>query len=135
MTYKFLDHTADVMFEVKAKTLNTLFKDSAKAIFETIADVKTIKCKVKKKVVLEGDVEQLLYDFLEEIIFMKDADSLIFKKVDVKVVGKKLEAVFYGDKINIKEHKLKGDIKAVTWHGFGIRGVKGFFVAKVLVDI
>ena len=50
MKYKFLEHTADIMFEAYGKTLNELFENSALAIFESTANIKTVKAKIKKEI-------------------------------------------------------------------------------------
>src|SRR3989344_924242 len=86
MKYKILDHTADVMFEVYGKTLNELFKNAATAIFDTMVKRSTIKIKIKKEIELESsNVEQLLFDFIEELIYIKDAEYLIFKDFKIKI--------------------------------------------------
>jgi SHS2 domain-containing protein len=139
MKYKFIDHTADVMFEAFGKNLNEVFENAALATFEVQCGLDNVDCNVKKKIKLSNDnVQDLLFDFLEELIFLKDAKYLIFKKFKVKILEKNkffLEAIVGGEKINPEKHELKVDVKAVTLHHFELKKVKDEWKCKVLLDI
>ena len=95
--------------------------------------------KIKKKFSLEGkNIGDLMFKFLEEIIFFKDSDALVFNssEVDVKENKKlKLTAMLYGDKIDYKKQELKVDPKAVTMHKFEVKKEKDGYLARVVVDI
>ena len=139
--YKFLENVAiaDIAFEACGKDLNELFENSALAVFVSSAEVKTIRLKVKREIKLSNDrIDNLLYDFLSEIIFLKDKDSLIFSKskVDIKENKKyKLKATLYGEKIDLKKHVLLHDVKAVTLHLFKIEKTKNYWKATMVLDI
>ena len=140
MAYKFLPHTADAMFEVKAKTIQQVFVDSAKALNAVQVKLNTLSKKIKKEIKLEADdLETLLYNFLQELVFLKDAEQLLFKDFDVKIEEKEkkyfLHAFCYGDKINIKKQILLADVKAVTLENFRLWQEKGFWKATVIVDV
>ena len=136
MKYKTLDHTADVMFEVYGKTLNELFKNAATAIFDTMVKRSTIKIKIKKEIELESsNVEQLLFDFIEELIYIKDAEYLIFKDFKIKIKDNKLTAILEGDKINPKKQILLTDVKAITLHKFSLKKSKQGYKAVIIPDL
>lgn len=146
MKYKFIDHTADVMFEAYGRNLNKLFENAALATFETQCDLKKVKRKIKKKIKLKNeDIERLLFDFLEELIYLKDAKYLLFNKFKVKInkkfLGKSslkiyfLEAEIEGEKINPEKHELKTDVKAPTLHHFSLEKIKNGYKARVILDI
>ena len=137
MKYKFLDHTADVLFEAYGKDMNELFENSALALEECIVELKSLKLKCKHNIKLKSDsIEELLYDFLSELIFIKDTKGLLFKKFKVKINKKfELNAEGEGEKINRDTRKLVDDAKAVTKHLFEVKQEKNKFIAKVLVDI
>ena len=144
--YKFIDHTADVMFEAYGKTLNKIFENAALATFEVQCNLRKIERKIKKKIKLKNDdIANLLFDFLEELIYLKDARYLLFGKFRVKInkklFGKPsskiyiLEAEIEGEKINPKKHELKTDVKAITLHKFELKKVKNGWKCRVLLDI
>ena len=147
MSYKFIDHTADVMFEVKCKTLEEVFESAALATFEVQVTLKDVKRTVKKKIKLKNEgIEDLLFDFLEELIYIKDVNSLLFSKFSIKIKenllekrsqkkGFVLECVAEGEKINPKKHELKTDVKAPTLHRFKLEKCGNYWRAVVILDI
>jgi len=140
MKYKFLEHTADVMFEAYGKNLNALFANAALAVFEVQCDLKKVGNKIKKKIKLKNEnAENLLFDFLEELIYLKDAKYILFGKfrVEIKKIRDNyiLDAVAYGEKINPEKHELKTDVKAVTLHEFFLKKTNKGWKCRVLLDI
>lgn len=140
MRYKFLDHTADVMFEAYGKNLNEVFRNAALAVFDVQCNLKKIGEKIKKRIKLKNEsAEDLLFDFLGELIYLKDAKYLVFGKFDVKIKEKKgkyfLDATACGEKINPKKHELKTDVKAITLHEFFLKKTKNGWRCRVLLDI
>ena len=79
--------------------------------------------------------KDLLYNFLSELVFIKDSGQLIFSKVKVLIKKGKLKAVLFGDKINPGKQELRNDIKAITLHMFNLEKTKNNFKARVVVDI
>ena len=138
MKFKYLADVAiaDIAFEAYGKNLNEVFENSAYAFFDMTCNPKTIKNKIKKIINLkEKDEKNLLYNFLSELIFLKDSKQLIFNKVKVLIKDNKLKAVLYGDKIDYEKQELRNDIKAVTMHLFNIVKIKSGYKATVVVDI
>jgi len=138
--YKFFDHTADVLFEAYGKTLNELFENSALALQETQTDLKDVKQKIKRKINLKNkSVEMLLFDFLQELIYLKDADYMLFSKFKIKIKKDKnnyiLNSEVSGEKINPKKHELKVDVKAITLHKFYVKKIKDKWKAQIILDI
>ena len=138
MKYKFLDHTADIMFEAYGNSLNKLFENAALATEITMVNLRQIKPRIKKEINLENeDLENLLFDFLAELIYLKDAELLLFSKAKIKIEKKekyKLKALLGGEKLTNK-HDQKVDVKAVTYHKFEIKKLNNKYVAKVILDI
>ena len=140
MKYKFLEHTADVMFEAYGSNLNELFENVALATFEVQVDFKSVVGRLRRKVKLKNeDLKGLLFDFLEELIYLKDAKYMVFKKFKVKIKknknGYSLDAVAEGDKIRPDQQILKTDVKAPTLHLFNVEKVKKGYKAVVILDI
>lgn len=144
MPYRFLEGVtfADVAFEATGRTLPRLFEESAMAVTATmVADPKKIRPKVLRKVELEAaNPESLLHDFLEELVFLKDAQLLVFgsTKVSIAKAGGKLllKAVLKGEKIDPDRHQMLVDVKAVTWHEFSLKSRPGGgFAARAVLDV
>lgn len=141
MPYKFLEGItrADTAFEAKGKTLKELFESSADALFEIMANPKKVKKRIKKEFsIKKNNLEELLYSFLDEIIFLKDSESLVFNSCKVKIKEGKtlsLKAALFGDKINYKKQELRVDPKAVTMHKFKVEKKNNSYIAQVIIDI
>ncbi|MBI2130717.1 archease [Candidatus Woesearchaeota archaeon] len=140
--FKFLEDVAiaDIAFEAYGKDYNELFENCAQAIFSLTADTKTIKPKIKKELKIEdGKIDGLLYDFLSDILYLKDAEALIFCRCKVSIENKykkfMLNCVLEGDTINPKTQALDNDIKAVTMHMFKVEKTSNGYKATVVVDI
>lgn len=79
-----------------------------------------------------------MFDWLAELIYLKDAKEMFFGKFDLKIEKKNkyvLSARVFGEKIDYKKHKVKVDVKAVTLHLFEVKKLKNNWRAKVVLDI
>ncbi len=141
MKYRFLEHTADVMFEAYGKTLENLFTNCAEATESIMVNLGSLEEKEEHTTVIESDnIEGLLYDFLSELIFLKDTDGLLFKKFEIVIQhkNKKYELIAHckGDLIDREKHELLDDAKAITKHMFEIKqGKNKMWGARIIVDI
>ncbi len=141
MPYRYLEDiaTADAAFEVEGKTLEELFRDAAVATFEVMADTGTVKPEVTREIELKNeDVGDLLFDWLSELVYLKDAESLIFCRFDVNIRKNdacKLKATISGEPINQRKHSLRSDVKAVTYHMFEVKKTGENWTARVVLDI
>lgn len=141
---KFLEDVAisDIAFEARGKDLSELFSACADAVFQTMADIKTINPVEKRKITIYNEkIDGLLYDFLSEIVYLKDRDGLVFRESVISVEPNKhcfyLIAEIFGEKINPKKQTLRADVKAVTMHMFTVTKLaknKGY-KAIVVLDV
>ena len=141
MPYKFIEGLtrADVAFEVKGRNINKFFEDSAMALFDIMANPKKVDKKIKKTFnIAKENLEDLMYAFLDEIIYLKDKDALVFNscKISINEAKKlKLKATLFGDRIDHEKQELRVDPKAVTMHKFLVKKEKGNYIARVIIDI
>ena len=101
--------------------------------------VKTIKPKITKKIKLkEEKLDLLLFNFLEELVFLKDAEQLLFSTFKLKITKNRkysLEATCKGEKLNPEKHDLGVDVKAITFHQFELKELKQGYKTRVIIDI
>jgi len=136
MKYEFLEHTADAKFRAYGKTLSEAFENAAYAMEEVITDYTKVKPLIKKTISVESEnKEALLYDFLEQFIFLLDSENFILNKIEkIKIKDNKLTAEIVGDN-KIDDYDIKTSIKAVTYQEMFIKQEKNQFVVQVIVDI
>ncbi len=143
MSYRFLEDVAiaDVAFEADGKTLVELFSNAALAVTNTmVKDVGTVAQKVVKNFSLEADdPEMLLYRFLQELVFYKDAELLLFSGYGLVItqeIGKwRLKASVRGEELSPEKHELGADIKAVSLHNFRVWKTAKGWQADVILDV
>ena len=143
MPYHYLEDItlADMAFQAEGKTLDELFISAALATTNVmVRNLKKVKAKVERYVAIETeDVEQLLYKFLQDIIYYKDSQMLLFGRYDVNIESfdakYKLKAKLYGERISMKKHNLIVDVKAVTMHKFEVKQTPIGWKAVVVLDI
>lgn len=139
--FKFLEDTAiaDAAFEAEGKSLEELFEVCAQATFEVMAETKTVEAKNSEEIQLKSDdIEELLFNWLAELIYLKDLKATVFSKYEIKIEkpdGYKLRASVWGEPIDVKKHKVKIDVKAVTYHLLEVRKKDDKWTAKVILDI
>jgi SHS2 domain-containing protein len=139
MKYKFLKDVAisEIAFQAFGTSLEKTIANAGIALAEIMANTKKIPLKLQKEFSVEGnDNESLLYNFLEELVYMKDVEGLIFKKFKIKIREKKLEAKCFGAKLeDIGKNNLKNDVKAITMYMFSLKKKGKNWVATIVVDI
>jgi SHS2 domain-containing protein len=129
--------TADVAFIAYGKDLNELFANAALAMFEVMIDTKQVEKKVEEKVFVEGhDLESLMFNWLNELLYVSDSKNLAFSEFDIKINEKdfKLEAICKGEEISHKKHQTRTVVKAATYHHMKIWKDK-IWKAQVVLDI
>jgi len=132
---------SDIYVEVWGETLEEAFEYAAKAMFDSMTDLNTIDEKLEEKISAEGEDEhELLYSWLENLLVKYEVDGVVFSRF--KVLGIKrengklrLEALAYGENLNLEKHPSKVEIKAVTYHMMEIKRENGKVVLRVLFDI
>jgi len=135
MKFKFLKHTADIKFQSYGKTLSQAFENAVLAT-ATAMYSKPVKKKSKEKIKISGkDLESLLYNFLEEILFLLDSKNFFPAKAKVKINQKdlQLEAEFEGD--NANNYNIGLDVKAITYNEMFVKKIKNQWVCQVVLDV
>lgn len=141
MPYQYLDHTADLAFRAEAPDLSTLFRECALALLNAMVErPDCVRPAERRKVHVEAqDLDRLLVQFLDEILFYKDAESLLLRPATVTVARRdelwKCTAVLEGEPVDPARHPLGADVKAVTWHGLAVRRDGDRWIAEVTVDV
>ncbi len=143
MTYRFLESVAiaDVAFEATGRNLAELFAAAGDATINTMIDpIEGIRAKTSREIQLSNDeLDLLLFDFLQELIYYKDADGLLLRvgQVDIEDKGGefKLVAIGSGEQIDAARHDHRVDVKAVTLHQFKLEQTCVGWRCLVILDV
>jgi SHS2 domain-containing protein len=135
--FKFLEHTADVKFKAYGETLAAAFENSALALKEIITNKVRIIPKIEKTIKIKAEnIEQLLYKFLEEFLFLIDSEDFVLsavKKIEVDKNKFELKAKLFGD--NASNYNFSNNVKAITYNEMFLKKQKDKYITQVVVDV
>ena len=130
---------ADCAMEVDGRDLPDLFETAAAALAGIMVDPTTLALSVDRAIALDGDaLDLLLFDWLSELIFLKDRDREVFPRCRVEIAGDgpfRLRARACGGPIDVERCALRGDAKAVTFHRLHVERRAGACRARFVIDI
>ena len=138
MSYKVLDHATDAFIEVTASSLTEAFKVAGDSVVDTILDNSKIEEKKERNIVVKGkDLNYLLYNWLEDLIYLIITEGFAIKKLNITVEKNEeytISAQIFGEDIDIKKHGFKVEIKSPTFHEMDIKQEK-LVTMRFLLDL
>ncbi len=132
---------ADVAFRAEEDTLEELFRTAWRATLELmLPDPSTLRQAERRGIALANPaVDLLLFDFLGELIYYKDAEGLLLDLRRLSVQGEpdgyRLEAEAAGEAVDPARHALGVDVKAVTLHHLAVERTAKGWQATVVLDV
>ncbi len=143
MPFKFLEDaaTADIAFEAWGRDLAGTFIAAADATLNVmVEELESIVPREERKFALENEeLDLLLLNFLQELIYYKDAEQLMLRVMDVEVNAENppfsLRATARGELLAPERHHPRVDVKAVTLHEFRLEKINGGWRTFVILDI
>jgi len=135
------EHTADVIIQAWAPTLEGAFEEAARGTFEVITDTGKVAPTVKVDIEEEGfDLENLLYRWIEALLFYFDTEQLVFSRFKVhRIRGEgeeyRLAAEAWGERFDAKKHEHRTIVKAMTYADMEIKRDNGCWRLRFVVDI
>ncbi|XP_055384385.1 protein archease-like [Condylostylus longicornis] len=140
--YEYLDHTADVQLHAWGDTLKEAFEQCGMAMFAYMTDLRYVTIRNCFKIEANGDdLENLLFHFLDELLFLFSAEPyLICKKVDITkfdIENFQIECLCYGEEFEIGKHPQGTEVKAITYSAMQIhqQPEKNYYEVFVIIDI
>lgn len=137
MGYKLFDHTADLGMEFFGKNAKELFLSAAAGLFDVITDLENVATHEKVSIKVNGlDREDLLVNWLRELLYFHQAKHMLFRKFMIGSLGEDfIEGYAEGEFYDEKKHVIKKEIKAVTYHDIAIEETESGWMARVVFDL
>ncbi len=134
--FDIINHTADVGIVAYGADISQAFVNAARALFSLITELDDVEEVLYRDTELTApDEESLLVEWLNELIYLFDAEGIIFSRFDITELNPtRLKARSYGEKVDSSKHKLKTGVKAATYHMLKVDKDNGCKV-QVLFDI
>ena len=139
MTYSYPEGgpTADLLVEAKAKSLGEAFAQIALGMFNMMTPLDGIKEREEFTLTAKGtDLENLLFNLMDEFLFINDVEFLVPHKVHVTVDRDHLSAVAVckGERFSNTTHEVGIAVKAVTYHMMAIKEPPEGWTVRMVFD-
>lgn len=140
--FRFLPHTADAKFQAFGKTLEEAFSNAALALSAFLVgeeSISKIATKKKAKISLKSSKEEnLLVDFLNEILYLLESKHLLPAKIEELTITRKEKQLLLNAKVvgdDFRNYKTHGHIKAATYHDLKITQRKNGWMVQIVIDV
>lgn len=140
--FEFVDDvTSDVTFVARGPTLAAVFAAAAAALLATTIESpeRLGETEQRRLELVEPDLELLLLVFLNELVYLRDAEGLLLRVRSLQVQEgegqARLEAELVGEWMDATRHRPATDVKAATAHGLRLVREDGEYRATVTLDV
>lgn len=137
--FELLDHPSEVGFRARGKTLEQAFENAGRALFQVMTDIDDLRTDVTVDIEVDAEsLAALLFDFVDELIFIAEADGVLLKEFD-------LELATYPERFKVKgtatgqaiEDGLRlQDVKAPTYSDMRVeQNAEEKWVLEMTLDV
>ena len=135
--FHLLEHPSDLGIEASGPTIGEAFEQAALGLITVIAEAETIGAVEEHGLEITAqDYENLLVKWLSEILYLYDGEDFLLKEVRIRSIApRKLKARLFGEKYQPEKHRVRLDVKAITYHQLSIKRENGHTTIRVFFDI
>jgi SHS2 domain-containing protein len=136
--FEFFEHTADIGAHIYGATLAELFQNAARAMFEALGKLQKTEVRSRKSVAIDAEtLEDLLHDWLAELLFEIEANHLLYDELEIhELTPRRLAATLRGGPIDFTRSQTNEEIKAITYHQLCVESLPdGTWCATVIFDV
>ena len=110
---------------------------AAVALFDLLVDLSTVRAGITREIVVTGeDQADLLVNFLREALYLWNGEGFLIKTCSVREAApQRLKALLRGECFDPVRHRIKQEIKAVTYHQASVCETEKGWIAKVVFDV
>lgn len=116
--FELLEHTADTGLIAYGHDLTEAFANAAYGLFSIMAELDGVREVESQTVTVSAeDTESLLFNWLNELIYVFEMERLLLMRFDITEFGERhLKAECRGEKYDPSRHQLKSGVKSATYH-------------------
>jgi SHS2 domain-containing protein len=139
--YSLLEHEADIGIRGTGDCWGCAFAGAAEALLEVMANPALVGRVRDYKITVRGhDVGALFVSWLNELLFLRDTEGMLFSECDVRIEQDRdgmyaLNAVAWGEELSPEKHDLKIEVKAATFSGLRWGEEEGRRFVQCLLDV
>ncbi len=134
--WEHFEHDADIGIRGVASTQSEAFEQAALALTAVITDVNLISPTEVIEIECEApDIEILLVDWLNSVIYEMATRKMLFSKFNAKIRDLQLKACLYGETLDISKHQPAVEIKGATYTALSVRQYRNMWFAECVLDV
>lgn len=135
--FELFDHTADVGLRVRAGSLAELLVEAARGLTALIVvDPSGVAERQTRAIAVAAEEpEYLLFDWLNELLFLFDRERFLGARFEVNLGPAGLVATVWGEPCDLERQPLSHEVKAITYHGLTVERMSDGWLAEVILDI
>jgi len=135
--WEHFEHKADMGIRGIGPTVDEAFTQAALALTAVITSPAEIEPLEQVDIECDApDLELLLPDFLNAIIFEMATRSMLFGKFSVTITDTTLKASLFGEPVSILKHAPAVEIKGATYTALSVtKNDSGLWTAQCVVDV
>jgi SHS2 domain-containing protein len=135
MSFEEISHTADVKIRVHAPTLEALFSETFKALMQVMYGPNRAGGILREIRIESSDYESLLADFLSEVLFVSEVESLVFSEADISIDSLCLTAELTGESFDPVRHSGGSEVKGISYSGLAITHGANGYMLDIIFDV
>lgn len=135
--FEVLEHTADIGFRARGRTLEELFAEAAAALTAIAVELEDIEPRERYALAAEGeDTEALLVNWLSEVLYRLDGQRILMRRFTVAgLAPNRVTGEGWGEPRDPLRHRAKLVVKGVTYHQLQIAHDAEGWTAEVFLDV
>ena len=135
--YQIIDHTADLGLHVFGSNPEDLFATAARAMFEIIADIESVKTAESLTLRVQGaDWPDLMVNWLRELLYLWSGKELMVSSTQIMSLSdREIKAIVGTEPFDPDRHRIRTEIKAVTYHQIRVDCRSTGWQARIIFDV
>ena len=140
MPFEYLDNIADAGILASGKTLSEVFCDAARAMFNLMVDIDSVKPEKEIEVHASAkELDLLLVEWLGKLLVLKDLEGIVFSQFSAQITRLYDEIVIggaaRGEPFDPGRHGPRTEVKGITYSGLRVWEEDGMFFAECVLDV
>ncbi|MFC0709388.1 archease [Azorhizophilus paspali] len=137
MSWQTFSHEADIGVRGIGATPAEAFAEAATALTATICDPEAVAPRETLKIQCAApDLELLLVDWLNALVFEMATRRLLFSRFAVHIEDSRLRATVRGEPVEVARHQPAAEVKGVSFCELKVaRRADGRWLAQAVVDV
>ena len=138
--FEILEHTADIGFRARGRSLAELFENAAQALLEIANETVDVAPRQEYPLAASGaDRESLLVNWLSEVLYFVDSKQVAFHHCRIDEMTEMRETTVagagLGEQHDPARHRARLVVKGVTYHQLSIEQNAEGWCAEVYLDV